>query len=384
MSEAFDPAAAARWVVWGGLVLGLVFGGVGQASRFCIRGGVADWMIFRGPGRLFSWWLAVAVGAIGVQVLIAGGQFDATRAVVWSDRLPWLSCIAGGFVFGWGMMLAAGCPQRCLVKAGQGDLRALVTLIVLAVVALMTLRGAFAELRVDALDRFSLPLGRPQDLGSLISGAGLGPASIWRGVLVVAMVACVAWFGWRHRASIERGHWGGGLVVGLLVPAAFYLTGRIGFVAEHPETLEPAWLGTQSRRPEGLSFSAPLAHTLDLLTLWSDKATVATFGVMLSLGVLAGSFIVARLRGDFRIEAFTTPRELGEHLVGALMMGFGGVTAVGCSIGNGVTGLAMLSGGAVLAMAGMMAGAVLAVRRQAHLARPDEALPPMRQPVPPL
>jgi uncharacterized protein len=153
--------------------------------------------------------------------------------------------------------------------------------------------------------------------------------------------------------------------VGLLVAAAFYLTGKIGFLPENPETLEPAWLGTQSKRPEGLSFSAPLGHALDLLTLWSDKATVATFGVMVALGVLLGAFVTAKLRGDFKLESFRTPGELGAHSAGALLMGFGGITALGCSLGNGVTGMALLSSGALLATVGITAGAWLALKRKA-------------------
>jgi uncharacterized membrane protein YedE/YeeE len=262
------------------------------------------------------------------------------------------------------MMIAPGCPQRCLVKAGAGDLKAVVTLVLLAVIALMTLRGAFAGLRVAYLDSAGIALGGPQDLGSLLARALPLPPGVLRWLLVVAVVAGVAAFGWRQRAQIDRMTWVAGIGVGLLVTGAFVLTGRIGFLAEHPETLEPAWLGTQSRRPEGLSFSAPLAHALDLLTLWSDKATVATFGVMLALGVVLGSHLSARLRGEFRIESYTGAREMGANFLGALLMGFGGITAVGCSVGNGVTGMALLSGGSLLAVAGMVVGALTALQVQ--------------------
>lgn len=363
MNESIDPASAARLVVWGGLALGLVLGAVGQATRFCVRGGISDWVVFRGPGRLFSWLLAIAVGAVAVQAMISLNLFDAARVVVWGDRFLWLSYLVGGALFGYGMMLAPGCPQRCLVKAGAGDLKAVVTLIVLAVVALMTLRGAFAGLRVTWLDSAGLALGRPQDIGSLAAAAA-GQAHVWRWIVTAAIVGGVALLAWRVRRGLDLGHWAGGILVGLLMPAAFFLTGHLGFLAEHPETLEPAWLGTQSRRPEGLSFSAPLAHSLDLLTLWSDKSTVVTFGVLLSLGVVLGSHLSARVRGEFRVESFTTPRELSTHLGGAVLMGFGGVTAVGCSIGNGVTGLAMLSAGSLLAVVGMVAGSLLALRSQ--------------------
>lgn len=171
-------------------------------------------------------------------------------------------------------------------------------------------------------------------------------------------------YAWRIRRSLDAAHWIGGIGVGLLLAAAFFVTGSIGFVAEHPATLEPAWLGTQSRRPEGLSFAAPLAGALDLLTLWTDRATVLTFGVAVMLGVLLGSHVSARWRGEFRLESFTTPKELVSHTWGAVLMGFGGVTALGCSVGNGVTGLALLSVGSALAVAGIVAGAWLALAVQ--------------------
>jgi len=358
--------ALTRWVLWGGLVLGIVLGAVGQATRFCVRGAIADWAGARQPGRLLGWLLAVAVAAVAVQALIALGAFDARRTLAWSSSLPWLSYTLGGLIFGFGMMLGGGCPQRNLVKSGSGDLRALVTLGVTAVAALMTLRGAFAPWRAQGLDGAAFALGQPQELGSLLTGGAPGAAAVVRGIAVLALLAAVLAWGWRRRAAIAAPHWIGGVMVGLLVAAAFLLTGQVGFVAEHPQTLEPAWVGTQTRRPEGLSFVAPLAHGLDLLTLWTDRSTVATFGVTLSLGVLLGSIASARIRGEWKLQGFASARETALHLAGGVLMGFGGITALGCTLGNGVTGLALLSLGALLATGGIVAGALLAMRLRLH------------------
>jgi uncharacterized membrane protein YedE/YeeE len=375
MRPDLDPHTLTLFVVWGALALGLALGGVGQASRFCVRGAIADWVAFRGPGRLVSWLLAIAVGALCVQALVSTNLLDATRTIYWSERFPWLSYLVGGTLFGYGMILAGGCPQRCLVKAGQGNLKAAAVLIVVAIAALMTLRGAFAPLRAGTLDAVALTLAGPQDLGALLGRAlSLSPTTL-RWTIASLLAAAVCGFAWRVRARVDAWQWAGGILVGLLVGAAFFLTGSIGFLPEHPETLEAAWLGTQSKRPEALSFSAPMAHALDLLTMWTDRSTVATFGVMLSLGVLVGAFAMAQLRGDFRLESFGSPREMGEHFAGAVLMGFGGVTALGCSVGNGVTGLAMLSAGAGLAILGITAGAWLALLRQLRAADAVKAVP---------
>lgn len=361
MPLADSPADLANLVVLGGLLVGLALGAVGQASRFCIRGAIADWMVLRSRARMASWLLAIGVGAVCVQALISAGMLDATRTVAWSERLPWLSYAVGGLLFGYGMIQAGGCPQRCLVKAGSGNLKAAVVLVLVAVFALMTLRGAFAPLRANYLDASALALAGPQDLGGMLSRAFARSAAPLRWTLATLALVVAFVFAWRARHSMQAMHWIGGIGVGLLLGAALFITGHIGYLQEHPETLESVWLGTQSRRPEGLSFSAPMAAALDLLTLWTDRSTVLTFGVAVVIGVLVGSHLTARLRGEFRLESFTTAGDLTRHSTGALLMGFGGVTALGCSVGNGVTGLALLSVGSVLAVTGIVAGACLAL-----------------------
>lgn len=354
-----------RLVVWGALPLGLLLGAVAQATRFCVRGGIADSVTFGGHSRLFAWLASIAAGAVLLQGMIAFGVFDATRALAWSERLPWFSCLAGGFLFGIGMMVAPGCPQRCLVKAGSGDYTAALTLLVIAVTGIMTLRGVLAVPRTSLFDAFSVSLGKPQDLGTLLGGAVGLSAGAMRAALTVLLVAAVGATGWKLRGRIETAQWLGGIGVAVVLALAFWLTGRVGFVAEHPETLDAAWLGTQGRRPEGLSFVSPLANTLDLLMLWTDRNTVATFGVILALGVVVGSFISSRIRGDWVVESFRTTNDLMAVLGGGALMGFGGVTALGCSVGNGVTGAALLSTGSLLAIVGMVAGTVLVLKVQA-------------------
>ena len=187
-----------------------------------------------------------------------------------------------------------------------------------------------------------------------------------RALVTALIVAGTALFAWRVRGRLDRAAWVGGIGVGLVLALAFYLTGRIGFVAEHPETLDAAWLGTQGKRPEGLSFVSPLANALDLLSMWTDRNTVATFGVMLSLGIVLGSHLSARVRGEYQVESFATTPELRRSAVGGALMGFGGVTALGCSVGNGVTGAALLSTGSLLAIVGMVTGTVLVLKFQAR------------------
>ena len=156
----------------------------------------------------------------------------------------------------------------------------------------------------------------------------------------------------------------GGLGVGALVVALWWVSGRLGHLAEHPVTLEPAFLATQSGRMESFSFVAPFAATLDWLTLFSDRSRVLTLGIVSTAGVVLGSAAVALASGSFRWEGFGGVEDTANHLVGAVLMGVGGVTAFGCTVGQGLSGLSTLAVGSVLAFAGIVTGAVLALRYQ--------------------
>lgn len=364
MTLPLSPDAATNAVLWGGLFLGFVLGAVAQATRFCTMGALADWFTYGGTARLLMWVLAVAVAATGALALVEMSWLDATKTNAWSPRLLWLSNIAGGVVFGFGMVLASGCPQRNLVRAGSGNLKAMVTLLVAALAAQMTLRGVFSNLRVQGLDSAGMTLSYPQDLGSMLASWSGWSSTALRWLVLCIYLLAAAWMLYRHRQDMEVQHWFGGAMVGVLVVAAWALTAQVGYIPEHPETLEATWMATYSHRPEALTFAAPMAHTLDLLTLWSDRSNVATYGVLVCLGTLLGSAMLAVVRKEFRVESFHNATDMGNHIAGGVMMGFGGVTAMGCSIGQGISGLSLQSAGACLAVAGIVAGTWLALRFQ--------------------
>lgn len=364
MTFPLSPEFATHTVVWGGLLIGLALGAVAQGTRFCTMGALADWFAYGGTARLMMWVLAVAVAASGSLGLIELQLLNANQSIAWSKRFLWLSYAVGGTLFGFGMVLGSGCPQRNLVKAGSGSLKALVTLLVAGVTAQMTLRGVFSELRVGLLDSNGITLPFTQDFGSLLSALSGAGAAAMRWLVLAIMLLVAARLLWKNRSSMEASHWLGGVAVGLLVLAAWYLTGYMGYLPEHPETLEPFWSGTFSHRPEALTFAAPVAHSLDLLTLWSDRNNTVSYGVMVCLGTLLGSAALALARKEFRWESFQNPRDMGNHLFGGLLMGFGGVTAMGCSIGQGITGLSLQSAGACLAVGGIVLGTWLALHFQ--------------------
>ena len=155
-----------------------------------------------------------------------------------------------------------------------------------------------------------------------------------------------------------------GLGLGAVVVGVWWVSGRLGHLAEHPVTLEEVFLATNTQRMESLTFVAPIAYTVDWLILFSDKSKVLTVGIVSTLGVVVGSAAVALATRSFRWEGFGGTEDTANHLVGAVLMGVGGVTAMGCTVGQGLSGLSTLALGSFIAFAGILGGAVAALRYQ--------------------
>ncbi|MGL6112186.1 MAG: YeeE/YedE thiosulfate transporter family protein, partial [Rubrivivax sp.] len=209
------------------------------------------------------------------------------------------------------------------------------------------------------LSRFGL---KDQGLPALLAQASGLPAR--SAILAAALPLGAALLGFVFSNRRFRGNAVqvlGALTLGLLVVAGWALSGHIGY-GENPDTLETVFFGTNSRTIESLSFVAPAAYTLELLMLWTDKSLHLSFGIATALGVVAGSFVYALVSRTFQWEGFASLSDLRNQLVGAVLMGFGGVTAMGCTVGQGMSGLSTLALGSFIAVAGIVAGAAATMK----------------------
>jgi uncharacterized protein len=361
-----DPAQLNWLVPLGAFLLAVVFGAVAQRVNFCTMGAVADVVNFGDWRRMRMWLLAMAVAIAGTGGLAAAGLIDLGKSLYVGPRVAWLSHLVGGFLFGFGMTLGSGCGSKSLIRAGAGNLKSIVVLIVFGISAYMTLRGAFAPLRVFGLDTVALDLsnaGARSDLGTLAAFAGLGSgARQWLPFVVAAALAAFVFANRDFRGTREMIV--GGVLIGAVIVGGWYVSGHLGFLAEDPATLEEKFVRTNSGRMESFSFSAPLAYLLELLILWTDQSRVVTFGIAGVLGMIVGAGTMALVTRSFRWEGFANTEDVGNHLLGALLMGFGGVTALGCTIGQGLTGVSTLAVGSILTFFAIVGGCVTAVRYQ--------------------
>lgn len=352
-------------MLWVALALSIAFGAIAQRTHFCTMGAIADIVNIGDWTRMRMWALAVAVAIAGFNAMVGLGWIQARHSIYAAPQLLWLSTLVGGAMFGFGMVLASGCGSKSLVRLGAGNLKSLVVLLVLGTTALLTMRGLTAVLRVRTVDAVSVQLPRGQDLPTLLAGAwGLPvPTMAWAigGALALLLVVWVL----RHPDGRRGEVLLGGVGIGLVVVGMWWLSGRLGFVAEHPETLEEAFLATNSRRMEAISMVAPVGYTLDWLAYFSDSSKLLTIGIVAVLGVPIGSGLVALATGQFRWEGFGGVEDLANHLVGGALMGIGGVTALGCTVGQGLSGVSTLSVGSFLALVAIVIGGIAGVRYQA-------------------
>jgi hypothetical protein len=221
-----------------------------------------------------------------------------------------------------------------------------------------------AVARVATLDVAAIALPTGQDLPSLLAHAtGASRRTLALGLGGGLGLLLLGW-GLSRAEGRSAEVLLAGLGIGAVIVGVWWVSGRLGFVAEHPVTLEASFLGTNSRRMESLSFVAPVAYTMDWLILFSDTSRVLTLGIVSVLGVVLGSAVVALAGGNFRWEGFAGTEDTANHIVGAVLMGVGGVTAMGCTIGQGLSGVSTLALGSFLALAGILAGGVLGLRYQ--------------------
>lgn len=359
-----DVSGIAHSVLWSTFVLAFLFGAVLQRTHFCTMGAISDIVNIGDWNRMRMWVMAIGVATIGTGVLASLGLIDTGRTIYTANRLLWLSSLVGGFLFGFGMVLASGCGSKTLVRIGAGNLKSLVVFAFLGLSAYMTLRGVFGVARVATVDAVAVDLATTQDLPSIVAGAtgmARGTLQLWFAIVVGGLA-----IGWAvmRREFLTFDNLLGGLAVGLIIAGMWYVSGHLGFIAEHPDTLEEVFVATNSGRMESFSFVSPVAYALDWLMLFSDTSKVLTVGIVSVFGIIAGSAAWALVSRTFRWEGFVNAEDTANHIVGGILMGIGGVTALGCTVGQGLSGVSTLAIGSFLALGAIICGAVVAFRYQ--------------------
>ena len=359
------PAQLAPYVAGGAFALAFIFGAVGNKTNFCTMGAVSDWVNMGDKGRMRMWLLAIAVAILGSNALHLAGVIDLGKSIYPGPNFTWLSYIVGGFLFGVGMTLGSGCGSKTLIRIGGGNLKSVVVFVFLGISAYMTLRGLFGAFRVELLEKAAITLAGNQDLPSIFARLGGGDRKTWVLALSLAIGGGLLAYVYASRDFRENFDYTlGGVVTGLVVVGGWYVSGKIGYIAEDPQTLQEAFVATNTGRMESFSFVSPMAFSLEYLMLWTDKSKIVTYGIASAAGVIAGSAAWALATKSFQWEGFRDAEDTAMHILGGILMGFGGITALGCTVGQGISGFSTLALGSIVTFAALVAGSAATMKWQ--------------------
>ena len=380
-----DFSSAQSFLLWSTFVIALIMGAVVNKTNFCTMGAVSDWVNMEDTGRMRAWMLAIAVGVLGVTGLEAMGMVNlsGTFPPYRQNNLPWLESVLGGALFGIGMTLASGCGNKTLVRIGGGNLKSVMVLLIISVIAYFMVnpfpgsdKTLYSVLFYSWTNPMSVALSTNQDLGAMLfaEDAAMG-RKVMGGLIGLLLLA------WVFKSADFRGNVDnilGGLVVGLAILAGWYISSNIkvdaegelmtlqGFVQNWdfyaPENaVRPADAGPLAA--QSFTFINPMGQALGYAA-GGFQATLLTFGIMALAGVIAGSLLWSLVSRSFRIEWFASFKDFVNHFIGAILMGFGGVLAMGCTIGQGVTGFSTLALGSILAFLAIVVGSAVTMKIQ--------------------
>ena len=334
-----EELSAGTIAALGGLVGGMALGFSARWGRFCTLGAVEDAFLGGDTNRLRSWGLAIVVAIIGTYAMDQAGIIDVSSSFYVASPTTILATIVGGFLFGIGMAFAGTCGFGLLARAGGGDLRAVVTFLVMGITAYATLRGLTAYLRVFL---FSSPSNAEETasfaaLAERTFGISHSYAAYGIALLLGAVVFSSAAFRKDGKRIVV------GILVGLIIVWGWFSTGYLA-----ADEFDPAPL-------ESFTFSAPLGDTIMYVMTMSGAAL--KFGIGATIGVIIGAVATSLLKKEFRWEACDDPRELRRQLFGGILMGFGSVTALGCTVGQGISAASVLAYSSPIALLSIFAGA---------------------------
>ncbi len=332
---------------------GLAFGATAQRTNFCTMGAIADAVLMGSYNRFRAWVLAIAVALIASQGLHLAGVVDLNQSIYLTPNFGWVGAILGGLLFGFGMTLAGGCGNKTLVRMGGGSLKSLVVFLFLGISAYATLRGLIGLARAQLEQATTVNLAKlglaRQGLADLLAKAtGMAQMPLRVALTVAVAGAFLAYCFKDAEFRAARRDVAAGLVIGLLIPAGWLITGVLG-----KDPFDPTPLAS-------FSFVAPIGDMLQYLMTFSGAKI--NFGISAGLGVILGAFLAAVAAREFRFESFTDVPDMLRHIVGGTIMGIGGVLALGCTVGQGITGMSTLALGSVLAWVSIMAGGYLGLK----------------------
>lgn len=381
--------SAQSFFLWSTFILAIVLGLVVNKTNFCTMGAVSDLVNMGDSGRLRAWILAATVALIGVVILEILGRVDlsSTLPPYRGSEFQWGRYILGGFLFGIGMTFASGCGNKTLIRIGGGNIKSIFVFAVIAVIAYYMV-DPFKELPStwyqtyfsSWLGQASISLDTPQDLGSIV-GNWFGVSALTMRIILGVVVAAIALrYIFRDAEFRKSGdNIFAGVAIGLIVLLAWYFTSNVAVTTEDGTMSMTQFYGewdmvmdSEEGKPkngstnlqaQSFTFISPIGQMFGYVGS-SFESAFLTFGVISVIGVILGSLIWTLITRSFRIEWFNSFKDFYMHMIGAVLMGFGGVLGLGCTVGQAITGVSTLAVGSFLVFISIVFGSSLTMKIQ--------------------
>ena len=392
-------AESLSFFLWSSFIISVILGAIVNKTNFCTMGAVSDMVNIGDYGRFRAWILAIAVATLGVSVFEYMQLVNVTETFPGyrSTQLIYAENILGGVLFGIGMTFASGCGNKTLIRIGGGNIKSILVFIIIALVAYYMTnpfpdsdKTLYSVLFYDWLNPLAVSLDSNQDLGALI-GALISSESIQTLRLVAGLMVASGMLFYVFKAADFRSSKDNilaGVIIGLVILSAWYTSSNITIVAEdthyslsdyyaewdmlaEDDEGKPATARTLSA--QSFTFINPIGQTYGYIKGAFDSALL-TFGLISVFGVILGSLLWSLINKSFRVEWFVDFKDFLNHFIGAILMGFGGVLALGCTIGQGITGMSTLALGSILTFISIIFGSALTMKIQYYkLVYEDEA-----------
>lgn len=355
-------------IIASSLFIGLVAGFVMHRADFCTTASFRDLFLFRDFFLMRQMILLIVVSMALFEFgrltgLIARQPFPLLGA-------PTLANVAGGFVFGIGMVLAGGCVVGSLYKLGAGSLAS-----GLAFAGMIAGSAAYAEIhpRWSAFARSTVLV---RDAITVPQWLGVSPTAVLLPVAAVAGLWLVREFraGRMQRPGFAAGHlapWRAAVILALLGFASYVLVGMpIGITTSY------AKLGAAIESVFAPGHVAGLAYfslqPLDYTPPFSDRAisggpgpqfdAVAAIQYPLILGIVGGALISAWRVGEWRPAWRLQPRQLVSVVVGGILIGLAARMAPSCNVWHLWGGVPILALQSLAFVAGLLPGTWVGAR----------------------
>jgi len=394
-------AAAQSFFLWSTFIVAMIMGAIVNKTNFCTMGAVSDLVNMGDSGRIRAWMLAATIAMLGVVILEALGVFSLGTGTLPPYRgaeLQWGRYILGGVLFGIGMTLASGCGNKTLIRIGGGNIKSVMVLVIIGVIAYYMVdpykqilpANWYARFFAPWLGKASVSLSTPQDLGSIIGG-WFGTAALTMRTIIGLVLGVVSLFLIFRAADFRKSFDNvfAGLLVGLAIVVVWYFTATTTVTtSDGQQSLTQFYAnwdfvmdssagkpqnGSTNLLPQSFTFISPIGQAWGYATS-GVKASYMTVGVMAVLGVILGSFLWSLFTKRFRIEWFASFKDFYTHAIGGILMGFGGVLGLGCTIGQGVTGVSTLALGSFMTLGSIILGSAMTMKIQYYkLVYEDEA-----------